>query len=206
LQGGSTYADRLYLSKAGACATSLGTATSGLSNFGARLVHTTTSAGVYTVWASSFSTNQTGAFSVNVVEGNVGESCFAGAGAVAGTGDAYALWPLGGTVYGSLAIGDRVGDWGSQRYFDDYEVYMEAGETINATMTRTSGVGTPRVTVSRYTGTAASCNTALANSTQVTGATATVAYLVTTPGIYVINATSYLNNSGAFSYSLAASY
>ena len=206
LQGGSTYVDRLYLSKAGACATSLGTATSGLSNFGARLVHTTTSAGVYTVWASSSSTNQTGAFSVNVVEGNVGESCFAGAGSVAGTGDAYALWPLGGTVYGSLAIGDRVGDWGSQRYFDDYEVYMEAGETIKATMTRTSGAGTPRVTVSRYTGTAASCNTALANSTQVTGTTATVAYLVTTPGIYVISATSYLNNSGAFSYSLATSY
>ena len=59
---------------------------------------------------------------------------------------------------------------------------------------------------SRYTGTAASCNTALANSTQVTGTTATVAYLVTTPGIYVISATSYLNNSGAFSYSLATSY
>ncbi len=205
LQGGTTYADRLYVSKAGACATSVGTATSGITNGGARLVYAPTSAGAYAVWASTQTAGQTGAFSVNVVEGNVGESCFTGAGSVQGTGDSYVLWPLAGTVAQNLGIGDRVGDWGTQRYFDDYETYAEAGQNIGATVTITSGTGTPRIHVVRYTGTTGSCVAALASSTQIVGGTATVNYPVTQSGIYVIVVTAYSNNSTAFSYNLATS-
>jgi hypothetical protein len=204
LQGGSTYIDRVYLSKAGACGTSLGNASSGIFNNGARLVHTATSSGVYTAWASSFSSGQTGAFSINLVEGNVGESCYTGAGSVTGTGDSYVLWPLGGTVFQSLAIGDRVGDFGSQRYFDDYETHMEAGETMSVTVANTSTTATPQVRIVRLTG--AACGSALATSAQTTGTTATASYVVPSSGIYAIIVTSYLNNSSAFSYTLATSY
>ena len=205
LQGGTTYLDRLYVSKAGACATSVGTATSGITNGGARLVYSPTSAGAYTVWATTQTAGLTGAFSVNVVDGNVGESCFTGAGSVAGTGDTYVLWPLGGTVAQNLGIGDRVGDWGTARYFDDYETYAEAGENISATVNITSGTGTPRIHVVRYNGTAGSCTSALASSAQIAGTTATVNYPVTQSGLYVIVVTSYTNNSAAFSYNLATS-
>jgi len=204
LQGGTTFGDRVYVSKAGACATSLGTSSSGITNNGARLVFTPTSEGIYTAWGTTTAAGATGAWQLNIVEGNVGASCFTGAGSVTGTGDTYTLWPLGGSYNQTLAIGDRVGDWGT-RFFDDYETHMESGQKINVLVNRTSGSYTPRIYITRFNGTTASCTSVLASSAQTTGSLASASYTVNTPGIYVISVTSTATNQTG-SYTIATSF
>jgi hypothetical protein len=207
LMGGSAgMVDRIYVSKEGACATGIGTASiSGITNGGARKVFTAPSAGVYAFWAAASSSTYSGtAFSFNVVPGNVGESCFTGTAPAGGTGDSYVIWPLGGTVYGSLAIGDRIGDILSTRFHDDYETHLEAGAKINVTVTRTSGsTWTPRVYLTR----AGACTTAVASSAQVSGNVGSLTYTVpsTGMGIYTIVVTSSAS-SATGSYTVVTSY
>jgi len=195
LYGGMTYGERMYLSKAGACATNIGTSTGGIVNGGARYVYKPTANGVYVAWLSSTSTTGTGGYSFNVVPGNVGESCFAGAGSTAGTGDSYVLFPLGGSVSQSLAIGDRVDTIFGNRFFDDYETWLEKGQSVKITMTTPSGGFVPRLRLTSGT----ACTTALATSTQIVGNAATITYTAPSAGIYVIVASSYLaNQTGSF--------
>ena len=131
---------------------------------------------------------------------NVGDSCFTGAGAQGGTGDDYVIYPLGGAVAGTLAIGDRVDTaYYGTRFFDDYETWLEAGQAITVTMT--SSAFTPRL----YLTGSAACTTTLASAIPASGTTATMTYTATTAGIYTIVTTSRLtSNTGA--YTLATQY
>ncbi|MBI5537237.1 MAG: putative metal-binding motif-containing protein [Deltaproteobacteria bacterium] len=200
LYGGMTYSERMYLAKAGACGTSLGNWSTGILLHGAKHVYTPTTAGIYVAYVSTATAGLTGAYTFNVVPGNVGDSCFTGAGAQGGTGDNYVIYPLGGVVNDTLAIGDRVDQavYGT-RFFDDYETWLEAGQSITVTMT--SAAFTPRLYLTRSTG----CTTTLASAIPASGTTATMTYVVPTAGIYTIVATSRLtSNTGA--YSLATQY
>ncbi|GMV17663.1 MAG: hypothetical protein HS104_12565 [Polyangiaceae bacterium] len=207
LQGGSAgVVDRIYKAAAGSCTTAIGTpATSGILNGGARLVYTPTAAGVYAFWAGANSTTYLGtAYSFNIVQGNVGESCFTGTAPAGGNGDAHVIWPLGGTVGESLAIGDRIGDILTTRFHDDFETYLEPGETINVTVTRTGGSAwTPRIYLTR----AGACTSAVASAVPASGNVATLTYNVpaTSPGIYTIVVTSSAA-SGTGTYTLQTSY
>ncbi|MBX3130926.1 MAG: putative metal-binding motif-containing protein, partial [Polyangiaceae bacterium] len=206
LQGGSAYTDRLYVTREGACGTSVGTSSSGITNGGARLVYTPTQAGVYTMWATTTVANTTGAFSANLVQGNVGESCFTGVGngTGSGSGDAYVLWPLGGSNTQSLGIGDRVDTFLGTRFHDDWETYLEPNETMYIRVTRTSGTFTPQIRVMQ----AGACQTTLATSAAVSGAVANLSYTVpaANPGaIFTILVTSTtISQTGG--YTIQTSY
>jgi len=138
-----------------------------------------------------------------VVPGNVGESCFAGNGngTGSGAGDAYVLYPLGGSTSQGLAIGDRVDTVFGNRFFDDYETWLEKGQSVTFTMTTPSGGYVPRLRLAA----ASACTTSLVTSTAMTGNTATVTYTAPSAGIYVIVASSY-STSQTGNYTLASQY
>jgi hypothetical protein len=205
LQGGSSFTDRIYVSKEGACGTGIGNpASSGITNFGARLVFTPTTAGVYSFWPSGPKASSGAAYSFNVVQGDVGDSCFTGTAPAGGTGDAYVLWPLGGTIAQDLGIGDRIGDMQVNRFHDDFETHLEGGEKIKVTVTRINGsVWTPKVYLTR----AGTCTTAVASSPETSGTVGTLTYTVPASGagIYTIVVTSSAQ-SGTGTYFLASVY
>jgi len=203
LYGGMTYSERMYLARAGACGTALATSTGGILIAGARQVYTPTQSGIYAAYLSSTSTTATGGYTFNVVPGNVGESCFAGNGngTGSGAGDAYVLYPLGGSTSQGLAIGDRVDTVFGNRFFDDYETWLEKGQSVTFTMTTPSGGYVPRLRLAA----ASACTTSLVTSTAMTGNTATVTYTAPSAGIYVIVASSY-STSQTGNYTLASQY
>ncbi|MBK7582243.1 MAG: putative metal-binding motif-containing protein [Myxococcales bacterium] len=199
LQGATPFADRVYVSKAGACATSLGVsaASSGVVNGGARLKYTPTSTGIYTAWGTATTAGQVGAISMNVVPGNVGGTCLSGAGPQGGTGDDLAIYPFNGTFNESLAIGDRAGDF-AQRFTDDFETWMEAGDHVVVTVTRTgASTFTPYAALTS----SSACLTQLAYSPQGSGAVATVTYTATAAGMYTLLVSSRQTNA-SFPYTV----
>ncbi|MBK8996001.1 MAG: putative metal-binding motif-containing protein [Myxococcales bacterium] len=200
LQGGSPFGDRLYVSAGTGCATSLGTSSSGVWNGGARLLFTPTATGIHTAWGTTTVAGAAGAMQLNVVPGNVGGSCFVGAGSVGGTGDTHAVFPAIFTnLNESLTISDRQGDFGT-RVFDDFETWLEAGETLTVTVTRTTGTWIPDIRLVR----AGACTTSVALSPYVPGnATQTLTYTPTTPGIFAIVVTSIFTN-GVGNYTITS--
>jgi hypothetical protein len=204
LYGGMTYGERMLLAKEGDCATALATSTGGILNAGARLVFTPTTAGIYAAYLSSTNNASTGAYTFNVVPGNVGDSCFTGIGTGTGSGpgDSYVLYPLGGSYNQALTIGDRVDNVFGSKFFDDYETWLEAGESVTFTMTTPTGGFVPRM---RLGSSSTGCTGALAISAATTGNVATITYTAPTAGIYVIVATS-LGTSQTGNYSLASKY
>jgi hypothetical protein len=188
LYGAMFFPPRVYLAKAGACGTSLGVAVDGIANGGARLRYAPAESGVYVAYLSAtvldFGTTPTG-YLFNVVQGDVGASCFAGPGSAGGTGDDLTIYPADAYLTEQLEASDRRDStFLGGKFFDDFETWLEAGEVIRVTMTA-SGYSPRLLLTSR-----AQCTSPLAASGQLLGATATLTYAAPAAGVYVIVATS----------------
>jgi hypothetical protein len=191
---------RVSISSGADCKTEVASAKNTAYNRGLNLVYTPTKAGIYAVWPSNTTAGVEGSYNINVVPGNVGESCFKGAGGTAGTGDALAFWPINrAAMVETLTIGDRVDPWLGNRYFDDFETWLEANEEV--TLTVTSSAFTPWILVTS----ASACSTVLWSEKPTSGNKATVTFKPTTSGIYTIIATSNAL-SAAGNYSVSGTY
>jgi len=180
----TNYSEKIVLASAEDCATQIGASTMGITNGGARLVYTPAASGVYVAYVTSTTGATTGSYTFDVIEGDLGKECFEGAGSNGGTGDNYALYPLGGSTTNSLSTADRGGDFGS-RVFDDYETFLEAGEQIEVSMTVPWGEFRPAIYLTRPPYCATKVAEAVGTTTQVT-----LEYTAVAPGIYTLVFTS----------------